>query len=122
MAHGIPTKIPLSQGVRYGLGVVRRQAKAAGVVADTRPWKDAYRAVYAHFGPNEADRFATGFKMENVHRDTLLQDMKYGFDEVDYPLGAPPLPRGALNDDARRAAKAAAIIARRRAAKYGPRG
>lgn len=110
MSGKIP--IPLSVGARQMLGQVRRTGTFAGVKASSEDVKNAYRLLYAKYGPNEADKFATGWRGEHS-ASSVMQDAKYGYDEVDYPRGAERLPPGALSDDARRVAKAAAIRARR---------
>lgn len=94
------------------LAQARSTGRFAGVNASTADVKDAYRLIYAKYGANEADKFATGWRGKHDW-SSVVQDAKYGYDEVDYPRGAEPLPRGALNDDARRAARSAAIRARR---------
>lgn len=115
MSGKIP--IPLSVGARQMLSQVRRTGTFAGMKASTGDVKDAYRLLYTKYGPNEADRFATGWRGESFDASSVLQDAKYGFDEISYPRGTERLPKGALNDDARRAARAAAIRARRKGTK-----
>lgn len=105
-------RIPLSIGAKQMLAQVRKSGSFAGEKMSSSDIKDAYRMVYHKYGPNEADKFATGWRTK-FDKPSLMMDAKYGFDEISYPRGSERLPKGALNDDARRAARAAAIRARR---------
>lgn len=91
----VPAAPLLKDAVRARLATIRKSG------GNTKEFAKTYRTLYRHHGPNDADRYAGGFIVP-------------GMGPLDsYPLGAPRLPKGALNDSARRVARAATIRERK---------
>lgn len=93
MAAGA-TQITL-KGVRNMLALAKRTGKLYGVKSTTDDVKDAIRMVYNKYGPEQADRFVTGWNTD-FDKTSVMQDAAYGFDEIQYPRGSAKLPKGTV--------------------------
>lgn len=93
MAAGA-TQITL-RGVRNMLALAKRTGSLYGVKSTTEDVKDAIRMVYNEYGPEQADRFVTGWNTD-FDKTSLMQDAAYGFDEIQYPRGSAKLPKGTV--------------------------
>jgi hypothetical protein len=86
------------KGVRAVLGSVRRTGALQGIKNVTsNDVKDVIRTIFHNEGVDQADRFVTGWNTR-FDKPTLVQDVVYGADEIDYPMGiGRKLPKGAVS-------------------------
>lgn len=93
MAAGA-TQITL-KGVRNMLALAKRTGQVYGVKATTQSVKDAIRMAYNAYGPDQADRFVTGWNTK-FEKDQLMRAAQNAEDAWDYRLPRTPLPKGSV--------------------------
>lgn len=79
--------------VKTALADVKATGRFAGKAATVDNVKDGTRMAFHVYGTEGALDFLKG---TGVKTRSILTDAKYGFDEVDYPKGASPIPPGGL--------------------------
>ena len=104
-----------SSAVKAALKSVKSSGKLGDVSMTADEVKEGVRLLYNSGARSSIGKFLTG--SDDAATRSIVNDVKYGYDEVSYPKGAAKLPKGTLTD-----AKKAAIKTRQKALKNKKKG
>lgn len=101
--------------VKAALGAVRATGKLGDVSMTADEVKEGVRLLYNSGAKSSIGKFLTG--SDDAATRSVVNDVKYGYDEASYPRGAAKLPKGTLTNN-----KKAAMRTRQAALKNKKKG